>query len=225
MNGKLLIVIIGITGLLNAVGAARAQVAGSTTLGVVIMEMTEEVATGWSAKRSLLGKVVYNERDEKVGKVDDLIISTDKKVSYAIIGAGGFVGLGRHDVAIPFSQLKEQGGKIVLVGATKDIIKSLPTFEYASDTSSRDRFVARAEQDIAKAKSTLVDAEKRAQTLTGDEKARIDKELAIVKRDLKSADAKLAEMNKAGIKRWKQFESDIAAMTARLRKWVESAVA
>ncbi len=44
---------------------------------------------------------------------------------------GGFVGLGRHDVAIPINQLQEQDGKYVLSGATKEAIKALPKFEYA----------------------------------------------------------------------------------------------
>jgi hypothetical protein len=52
-------------------------------------------------------------------------------VSFVIIGAGGFVGVGRHDVAIPVNQLKQENGKIVLPGATKEAIKALPKFEYA----------------------------------------------------------------------------------------------
>jgi hypothetical protein len=39
--------------------------------------------------------------------------------------------VGRHDVAIPVSQLKQADGKIVLPGATKEAIKALPKFEYA----------------------------------------------------------------------------------------------
>jgi hypothetical protein len=48
-----------------------------------------------------------------------------------IVGAGGFVGVGRHDVAIPVAQITEQDGKLVLAGATKDAIKALPKFDYA----------------------------------------------------------------------------------------------
>jgi hypothetical protein len=47
-------------------------------------------------------------------------------VSYAIVGAGGFLGVGKHDIAIPASQLKQQDGKFVLPGATKEAIKALP---------------------------------------------------------------------------------------------------
>jgi len=36
----------------------------------------------------------------------DLIIAPDTSVSFVVVGAGGFVGLGKHDVAIPVNQLK-----------------------------------------------------------------------------------------------------------------------
>jgi len=111
-------------------GYAAAQVAGSTTVGVAVEEM-KAVAFGWSVKRQILGQAVYNEQKQRVGKIDDLIIAPDTAVSFVIVGAGGFVGLGKHDVAIPVTQLKQQDGKFVLPGATKEAIKALPKFEYA----------------------------------------------------------------------------------------------
>jgi sporulation protein YlmC with PRC-barrel domain len=107
-----------------------AQVAGSTLVGVEYAE-ARDVAMGWSAKRQLLGQAVYNDQNEKIGSVDDLIVSPSKNLSYAIIGAGGFLGVGKHDVAIPVNQFTESDGKIVLAGATKDRIKAMPEFEYA----------------------------------------------------------------------------------------------
>ena len=111
-------------------GEIDAQVAGSTTVGVSVEEL-KVVALGWSAKKKILGKAVYNEKNEKIGVVDDLIITPDKAVSYAIIGAGGFVGMGKHDVAVPIGQFKEDKGRLVLAGATKDALKAVPKFEYA----------------------------------------------------------------------------------------------
>jgi hypothetical protein len=111
-------------------GTAGAGVAGSTTLGVAVEEM-KAVALGWSAKKQLLGQDVYNDSHEKVGTVEDLIIAPDKAVSYVIIGVGGFLGLDRHDVAIPAGQLKGEGGKLRLPGATKEALRAMPTFEYA----------------------------------------------------------------------------------------------
>ena len=112
------------------VGYAAAQVAGSTRLGVAVEEM-KTVAFGWSAKKQVLGQPVYNEQNQKVGTIADLIIAPDTAVSFVIIGAGGFVGVGRHDVAIPVTQLNQKDGKFILPGATKDSIKALPKFEYA----------------------------------------------------------------------------------------------
>jgi len=109
---------------------AQAPVAGQTVLGVSTIEIAE-VANGWSAKKQILGQVVYNDEKEKVGKVYDIIIAPDKAVSYGIIAAGGFLGIAKHDVAIPVNQFKMQGGKIVLPGATKDAIKAMPAFKYA----------------------------------------------------------------------------------------------
>ena len=105
-------------------------VAGSAVIGVAAEEL-RALALGWSAKKQILDKDVYNNNNEKVGKVEDLIIAPDKAVSYAIVGVGGFLGMDRHDVAIPAGQLKFDGGKLTLPGATKEALKALPEFEYA----------------------------------------------------------------------------------------------
>ncbi len=99
-------------------------------LGVATAEWGE-IAEGWSARRQILGSTVYNDKKEKVGKIDDIIVSPSKAVSYAIVGAGGFLGVDRHDVAIPVNQFTQKDGKFVLAGATKDAIKAIPQFEYA----------------------------------------------------------------------------------------------
>lgn len=83
---------------------------------------------------------------------------------------------------------------------------------------------ANAEQDIAKAKSKMVDVEKKAVKTTGGAKTKMDQDIAAVKRDMQSAEDKLVQMNKAGVKHWKEFEADVIAATARLRKWVETAI-
>jgi len=54
-----------------------------------------------------------------------------KAVSYAIVGTGGFLGLAKHDVAIPVSQFKLVDKKLVLPGATKEALKAIPEFQYA----------------------------------------------------------------------------------------------
>jgi len=114
---------------LIAPAISHAQVAGSTLIGVSVTEM-RDVSKGWSAKRQILGQPVFNDKDERVGSIDDIIVAPDKAVSYAIINAGGFLGLAKHDVAIPVSQLKLADNKLVVAGATKEALRNSPPFEY-----------------------------------------------------------------------------------------------
>jgi sporulation protein YlmC with PRC-barrel domain len=109
---------------------SRAQVAGTTLLGVSVEEM-RNVALGWSVKRTILGQTVYNDNNERVGSIDDIIIAPDKAISYAIVNAGGYLGLAKHDVAVPVSKFKLIEGKLVLPGATKEALKASPEFQYA----------------------------------------------------------------------------------------------
>ena len=207
----------------SAASPAAAQVAGgSPTAGISVIESTQ-IATGWSVKKTLLGKTIYNEAGQKIGKVADLIISPDKKVSYVIVGAGGFIGIGRHDVAIPVTQIQDLTGRLVMPGATKDTLKSLPEFKYADDTARRDRFVAAADRDIAEGKVRVSELEKKASTAATDAKARIDLQISALQVDLKSAEAKLTEMKQATAVRWKEFEASVSAATARLRKSIDTA--
>jgi len=111
-------------------GTALGQVAGSSTIGVTVDEQ-KILAVGWSAKKQILDKAVYNSGGEKIGEVEDLIITPEKAVSYAIVGVGGFLGIAQHNVAIPVGQLKLDGDKLMLAGATKEGLKALPKFEYA----------------------------------------------------------------------------------------------
>ena len=119
-----------------ASASALAQTAGQSTLGVTVDQL-QQVVDGYSAKRQIIGSTVYNEKNEKVGKIDDLIIAPDTSVSYAIVGAGGFVGVGKHQVAIPVEQFDMQDGKIILAGATKDAVKAMPEFEYSKAAKSK----------------------------------------------------------------------------------------
>jgi sporulation protein YlmC with PRC-barrel domain len=216
---------------LTALGAlccpvpASAQVAGGTTTVDVTVSESTRLAMGWSVKKTLMGKNIYNEAGDKVGKVEDLIISPDKNVSYVIVGAGGFVGIGRHDVAVPVTQVQDKAGKLVMAGATKDLIKAMPEFTYASDTSKRDAFVAAADKDIVRGKAAVAGLEKKAGAASAEAKVKIEQDLTTLRADVKSAEASLSQMTHAAATRWKEFEADVSASTARLRESVDKAAA
>jgi hypothetical protein len=109
---------------------SHAQVAGTQPLGISVQE-SDAILAGWSVRKSILNKPVYNDDGARVGVIHDIIVAPDRSVSFAIIAANQFLGVSQHDVAIPIEQLDFADGKLVLPGATKDAIKSLPKFQYA----------------------------------------------------------------------------------------------
>ncbi|GAB5098553.1 PRC-barrel domain-containing protein [Caballeronia sp. HLA56] len=109
---------------------AQAQVAGTQPLSVTVQQ-SQALLQGWSAKKGILGKAVYNDKNEKIGSIKDLVITTDATVSAAVIAAGGFLGVATHDVAVPIASLENRNGNFYLAGATKQALKDTPEFEYS----------------------------------------------------------------------------------------------
>lgn len=85
-----------------------------------------EAITGWSTKDDLMGKSVVNENDEKIGDINDVVISSDGRSMYLLIGAGGFLGMGEKNVAVPFDRFDRRDDQIVLSGYSKEQLKALP---------------------------------------------------------------------------------------------------
>ena len=54
----------------------------------------------------IVGSAVYNDRDERIGTVDDLMVGQDGRISGAVLSVGGFLGLGARLVAVPYGQLR-----------------------------------------------------------------------------------------------------------------------
>ncbi len=97
--------------------------------GVPGNSVPTETVSGWSVKDKM-GKAVHNENDEKVGDIKDVVVANDGKAAYFIVGAGGFLGMGEHEVAIPYEEITGTD-KLMLQGYTKDQLKALPRVEVA----------------------------------------------------------------------------------------------
>ncbi len=214
--------LLALAGLLLPVWA-HAQVAGSTAASVTLTER-HEIAMGWSARRSVLGKTVYTEAGQKIGQVQDIIIAPGGKVSYLIIGAGGFVGIGRHDVAVPAAQVRDHGGRLEMPGATQDVIRTIPRFDYANDTAVRDHFIAAAVEDIGRARRNLVALQKAAEATGAEARLKLQPEIDQLQRNVQVAEGKLAELQNASVGRWKDFQAALGDAVSRLRSGPESAV-
>lgn len=140
-----------------------------------------------------------------------------------ILGAGGFVGMGQHDVAVQIAEFREGGGKILMQGGTKDALKALLPFNYTNDNARHDRFVANVNRDIAMAKEDIAAIDRKALASAGGIKGKLNQQNAAVRLDLTNAEEKLAGMNRPGIARWKEFEGDVGAALAQLKKLVGTA--
>jgi sporulation protein YlmC with PRC-barrel domain len=108
---------------------AHVPVAGQSLLGVTVAEQ-RLIATGFRASK-LLKQEVYNDKGEKIGRIDDLVVAPDGTLSIAVINVGGFLGIGDHRIAVPVRQFEQIAPKAVLPNANKEQLKALPKFEYA----------------------------------------------------------------------------------------------
>lgn len=59
----------------------------------------------WRASK-LMGLNVYNEANEKLGDINELLVDKNGKINAVVIGIGGFLGMGEHDIAVSMDKLK-----------------------------------------------------------------------------------------------------------------------
>ena len=95
-----------------------------------------QTADEWRSSK-LVGLTVYNQADEKVGDISDLVLGPDGKISNAVIGVGGFLGLGEKLVAVAFSDLQlnrdADGTMRVTINSSKEALDSAPDYKYNTD--------------------------------------------------------------------------------------------
>lgn len=91
----------------------------------------QTLATGYRTSK-VVGSSVVNEAKETIGTIDDLIVTESEKVPFAVLSVGGFLGMGTKYVVVPFSSLEVRDKQMVLPGATKESLKTLPEFKYAN---------------------------------------------------------------------------------------------
>jgi sporulation protein YlmC with PRC-barrel domain len=85
-------------------GVASAQTA-TATKDAANANATMHHEGEWRASK-LMGVNVYNEANDKIGDINDVILDKSGKVSKVILGVGGFLGMGEHLVAVPLEKLK-----------------------------------------------------------------------------------------------------------------------
>jgi hypothetical protein len=98
----------------------------------------QKLATGYRMSK-IVGSAVANSANERIGTVDDLLVTPDDRVPFAVLSVGGFLGLGKHLVIVPSDLLQIGDDGIMLPDATKDALKAMPEFHYAARTARAGR--------------------------------------------------------------------------------------
>lgn len=79
-----------------------------------------------------LNRSVYNHDGERIGTVNDLLVGPDGGIAAAVIGVGGFLGIGEKEIAVPFALARvarRDNTWHLVIDATKDTLQSAPSFE------------------------------------------------------------------------------------------------
>lgn len=112
---------------------------GTTATGATMPTLSVDSMSLRQSRRAseIIGSNIYNEENNSIGEVDDLIVPQGGAAPVAVISVGGFLGIGAKLVAVPYERLTHDSerNRWVLRGATKESLESLPTFSY--DNSAR----------------------------------------------------------------------------------------
>ena len=123
--------------------AAQAPAPAPTADTAQASYLTEQAPDQVSAN-TYIGQSVYNANHESIGSVNDLILKKDGGMVAAIVGVGGFLGIGEKNVAVPMD-------KITIAQNTQDGSVKLTTSETAESLKAAPEFKTLAMQSAEKA--------------------------------------------------------------------------
>lgn len=115
---------------------------GSASNGAAAMSggyLTEQGENQISAN-DFIGKAVYNTENKSIGEINDLIMEENGGIVAAVIGVGGFLGIGEKDVALPMDRItmtrdSENKNEVRLTTTeTAEALQAAPEFKTLSDT-------------------------------------------------------------------------------------------
>ncbi|MDQ0036874.1 sporulation protein YlmC with PRC-barrel domain [Variovorax boronicumulans] len=216
------IAVLGVALAFAGAGPADAQVAGATRLGTTVTE-TEQAVMGWSAKQSILGRPLYNASGERLGKVLDLIVGNDKRVSFVVVDTGRTLRTAEHLVAVPSAQLQVRGARLVLPDAAHQTLAMQPAFVHAPITRTQSSVVERAQQEVDRARQAVAQLERRSAQSSGEAKVRIDRQILVLQQSQQAVEDKVTEMDRAGAAQWQAVEAEVGQASARLRSAIRNA--
>jgi hypothetical protein len=134
-----------------------AAIGALVSTAALAQQQTTSAKGEWQASK-LIRMNVYNGQNEKIGDIKELLLDKSGKIDTVAIAVGGFLGMGEHDVAVKFDQLKWSNEPVksssgsnststtgsaqtqesrernypghAVLNATKDQLKAMPQFDY-----------------------------------------------------------------------------------------------
>lgn len=118
-----------------APGTAMGSMSGGMTMGTTSTVALKFVTLSEAdIMASRLEDVdVYNNQNEDIGEIEDLVIKDGKTISGVVVSVGGFLGIGDRYVLLDPSSivLADQNGTLrAMVNTSKDELTNAPEFKY-----------------------------------------------------------------------------------------------
>lgn len=88
---------------------------------------------GTATGGDLVGQTVYGSNGEEIGEIQDIVARSGGSSPEALVGVGGFLGIGERDVAIPLSQLRMDGDRVT-TSMTKESLTAMEPYEQSGYT-------------------------------------------------------------------------------------------
>ena len=92
----------------------------------------------WLASR-FVGQAVTNQAGQNIGDINDLLFDKTGRIATAVVGVGGFLGMGEKSVAVPFGSLAfttdATGKRVVTIPFSKEQLQAAPIFEPTERTA------------------------------------------------------------------------------------------
>jgi sporulation protein YlmC with PRC-barrel domain len=117
MSFKYISAAVAASALFASVAFAQTPTATSDRTNMAASETSSSFQGDWRASK-VVGLSVYNENNQSIGSINDLLTDKSGNIKAAVIGVGGFLGVGEHLVAIPFDKIKFSNEPVAYVGAS-----------------------------------------------------------------------------------------------------------
>jgi sporulation protein YlmC with PRC-barrel domain len=89
----------------------------ATTAAPAAASDTSSFKGNWRSSK-LVGLNVYNDSNESLGSINDLLADKSGNIKAVVIGVGGFLGVGEHLVAVAFDKVKFVDEPVAYTGAS-----------------------------------------------------------------------------------------------------------